>query len=250
MMKNIEERRRKELDAIIDASTSARYLMEKEMSLAIKDGNVEKVAELMKEWTADKECFHDVPLTGENELFLYKNQLEHMNTYSRLAAMSGELLPYQSYILSMQNSILIDRSNSISFLKEKIFDKMCAEYSQAVRNFSTKNYSDTMKEIVQYISEHLVEELTLSNLAERYHMHPVHLARKFKQETKLTFIEYVNIMRTNLSKYFFHLDKYSLSEVAYLSGFNSHSYFTKVFKKNTGQTPTLYIKNLYKGIRV
>lgn len=101
-----------------------------------------------------------------------------------------------------------------------------------------------MKEIIKFVTDHLTVDLTLKDIAEKFDMHPVHLARKFKQETGITYVSYMNNQRIFLAQYLFHLQTYELSDVAYLAGFNSHSYFTKVFKKITGLTPTKYIKQL------
>lgn len=174
----------------------------------------------------------------------FKNLLIGVNTYCRIAAKNGEVLPLILYLISERYTILINHADSLEFLKEHVFYKMPQQYCEAVRQYSSRNYSDSMESIVYEISQNLTDNLTLKDIAEQHDMHPVHLARKFKAETGITFIAYINEMRISLAKYYFFLNEYRLNEVVDLAGFNSHSYFTKVFKKITGITPTKYIRQL------
>ena len=174
----------------------------------------------------------------------YKNVLLSNNTYCRLAAKNGDVLPLYLYLLSEQYNRLIESADSIEFLMENIFYQMPKDYCEFVHKYSITSYSNTMKDIIKFVTDHLTVDLTLKDIAEKFDMHPVHLARKFKQETGITYVSYMNNQRIFLAQYLFHLQTYELSDVAYLAGFNSHSYFTKVFKKITGLTPTKYIKQL------
>lgn len=239
-----QEQRLEKLKQLNSEAYSFRYQIEDQVTDAISEGNIETLNDYLEVWRAQDRLFDPCPISSSDELQELKTQLTICNTYSRIAAKNGGLLPLHLHILSKQYSILIERAHSVKYLKNEIFFNLFRDYCQAVKLFSTSNYSGVMKEIVSYIAEHLTEEMTLTSVASLFGMHPVHLARKFKQETGTTFIGYVNQHRVYLAKYYFHEDVYQLSEVAYLSGFNSHSYFTKVFKKITGETPTEYVKRL------
>ncbi|WP_277630898.1 helix-turn-helix domain-containing protein [Atopococcus tabaci] len=221
-----------------------RYQIEDQITDAITEGNKDILNEYLDIWASQEDLFGTNPVTSTDELREMKNQLVICNTYSRIAAKNGGLMPAHLHLISKRYSILIEKAPSIEYLKNDVFFNLFRDYCTAVQLFSTKSYSGVMKEIVSYIIEHLTEEMTLTSVATLFGMHPVHLARKFKQETGTTFIGYVNQHRVYLAMYYFHEDMYQLSEVAYLSGFNSHSYFTKVFKKLTGVTPTEYVKQI------
>lgn len=176
-----------------------------------------------------------------------KNSIINMNTYSRIAAKNGGVLPLTLYLISERYSILIEKAQTIDYLIDHVFYKLPREYAQAVADYSTIGYSDIIKDIVYEISKELASNLTLKEIADRHKMHPVHLARKFKAETGMTFITYINEQRIALAMYYFHLDKYKLGQIVKLAGFNSHSYFTKVFKKSQGITPTKYKRLVLKA---
>lgn len=223
---------------------SYRYLIEDQVTDAITEGNRSMLEDTLSIINLDEMLEYLGEEGKEHQLRNFKNQLIIVNTYCRIAAKNGGVLPLYLHLISERFSILIEDAESIQYLRENVYYEIYREYCQAVIDFSTLTYSSAMTEVVSYITENLTSELTLTNIASIFGMHPVHLARKFKQETGTTFIGYVNQQRIYLAKYYFHLGNYQLSEVANLSGFNSHSYFTKVFKKITGQTPTKYIKQL------
>ncbi|WP_373742434.1 helix-turn-helix domain-containing protein, partial [Jeotgalibaca porci] len=88
------------------------------------------------------------------------------------------------------------------------------------------------KEIVIFIGNHLREELNVSNLAATFHVNSSHLARKFKKETGYTISEYVNHQKIEAAKLLFQGGEVTVAEVSEKLGYNSNSYFSKIFKKN------------------
>lgn len=249
-MKNHEEKeklkqeRLNKLKELTNESMDYRYLMQDQLADAITSGDKDKLEETLKLIDIDR-VFSYLEADSDCELIdAFRNHLMTVNTYARIAARNGGVLPLYLHLIFERFSMIIKDTYSLDYLIEHVYFELFREYCHAVIYFSTSNYSSVMKEIVTYITENLTSELTLTNIASIYGMHPVHLARKFKQETGNTFIGYVNQQRVYLAKYYFHLGNYQLSEVANLAGFNSHSYFTKVFKKMTGKTPTKYLKDI------
>jgi YesN/AraC family two-component response regulator len=240
----LKQDRINKLKGLNDDAVNYRYLVEDQATDAITEGDQSLLADTLQIIELEKVLDY---LKQDGVAYLlrnFKNHLIIVNTYCRIAAKNGGVLPLYLHLISERFSMLIEDADSVEFLREHVYHEIYQEYCQAVSEFSTTEYSPVMTEIVRYITENLTDNLTLTMIAEKFDMHPVHLARKFKQETGTTFISYVNVQRVYLAKYYFHLGRYQLSEVATLSGFNSHSYFTKVFKKTTGQTPTRYLKQL------
>lgn len=240
----LKTKRITQLKSLNSQALSNRYKLEDLTTDAIRAGDLEELDAALENLDLDKLLDGLEDAEQGNLLRNYKNLLFSINTYCRIAAKNGEVLPLYLHLVSERYTSLIESATSVDFLNKNVFYAIYYDYCNAVNQFSTKNYSDVMTEIVRYITNNLTSNLTLKDIAEEYDMHPVHLARKFKQETGITFIGYVNQQRIFLAKYYFRLQKYQLSEVAYLSGYNSHSYFTKVFKKLTGDTPTKYIRRI------
>lgn len=243
----LKDKRLSKLRELTADAMNYRYLIQDQLSDAITEGDQTKLNETLALLDMDK-LFAYLAADGDDDLLdNLKNHLITVNTYSRIAAKNGGVLPLYLHLIYERFTIIIKDATSVDYLVDHVYFDIFRDYCDAVANFSTTAYSSVMKEIVSYITENLTSELTLTNIASIYGMHPVHLARKFKQETGNTFIGYVNQQRVYLAKYYFHLGEHQLSEVANLAGFNSHSYFTKVFKKITGKTPTKYLKELPKN---
>lgn len=223
-----------------EESANENYIRLFENFLAISTGDMEALKKTTSLWY---EMDHPLDFCQNDKLSdieWFQFQLRVLNTHCRLSAETGGLVRQSNYLISSKYTLLIERGESIDFLKKYVFYEVFEDYCLAVKNLSTKNLSDIMIKIITYINDYLTEDLTLQLIATEFNIHPVHLARKFKQETGATFVEYINSQRIERAKFLFYLNRFSLSDIAHLAGFNSHSYFTKVFKKITGEKPSQF----------
>ena len=69
---------------------------------------------------------------------------------------------------------------------------MINEYCDVVKLYSTLKFSPIVKKAVDYIQLNLEEPLTLNDIAATIHVNPSHLSRKFKEDTNMNIIEYIN----------------------------------------------------------
>nr|WP_314896733.1 AraC family transcriptional regulator [uncultured Flavobacterium sp.] len=63
----------------------------------------------------------------------------------------------------------------------------------------------------------------------------------------MSFGEYIRKLRIEKAIQLMQSSQYSLSEIAYLTGFSDQSHFNRIFKKHSGKTPTAYKKDLLKS---
>ena len=70
-----------------------------------------------------------------------------------------------------------------------------------------------------------------------------YFCRIIKEELGCTFTEYVNRLRIERSKVLLRSSGISIAEVACAVGFDDQSYFTRIFKKQTGVAPGKYREN-------
>ncbi|MEJ7678356.1 MAG: helix-turn-helix transcriptional regulator [Segetibacter sp.] len=81
-------------------------------------------------------------------------------------------------------------------------------------------------------------------------MNPSYLSREFsKHFNNLSFGEYIRKLRIEKAIELMRQNKYSLTEVAYLTGFSDQSHFTRIFKQHTGKSPSAYKKQWEKSKR-
>ncbi|MGN1077351.1 MAG: helix-turn-helix domain-containing protein [Candidatus Gallimonas sp.] len=90
------------------------------------------------------------------------------------------------------------------------------------------------------IETHYAQQITVDILCEIFHFSRPTLFSRFKQEHGMGITEYVNSLRIEMSKKF--LERYSVSETAERVGIEDPNYFSRMFKKNTGLTPSQYAR--------
>jgi two-component system response regulator YesN len=97
---------------------------------------------------------------------------------------------------------------------------------------------------VEYINENYMDNLTLTSVAEKVGVTSAYLSTLFTQTMNIGFIDYLNKVRIDRACNFLHNNQLKSYEVAYKVGFHDEKYFTKVFKKITGHSPSQFRKIL------
>lgn len=98
-----------------------------------------------------------------------------------------------------------------------------------------------MGAIYKYIHANYDETPDVNKIASSVHLSTAAFCRYFKKQTKMTFTEFVNQYRITQAKTLLLRD-ISISEACYEVGFESLSYFNKLFKKITGENPSVFKK--------
>lgn len=94
--------------------------------------------------------------------------------------------------------------------------------------------------VQKYISAHIEERLSLNDIASVFNISPNYLSLLFKKYTDTGFSEYISQMKIARAKELMAEGNLKIYEIADRLGFESAFYFSKVFKKVTGHTPTDY----------
>ena len=91
-----------------------------------------------------------------------------------------------------------------------------------------------------YITEHQHEPISLGQVAGAVNTSAFYFCKMFKQATGLTFTDYVGRVRVEKTKNLLINPHKRISEAAYEAGFQSLSQFNRVFRRVTGQAPTVW----------
>lgn len=94
--------------------------------------------------------------------------------------------------------------------------------------------------ITRYLQEHLAEDVSLSILAEQFHLNAQYISQLFKSEIGVGFLSYLTSIRMEKAKKLLLSTSASIADVAEQSGYGDYRVFTKVFKKSEGVTPSQY----------
>lgn len=107
-----------------------------------------------------------------------------------------------------------------------------------------QTYNPAVQEVVRYVEEHLHEPLQLKDLAEHLHMNASYLSALFKEQTGLTFSEYLMRRRVQRAKELLSSTQMTIQEIADATGYQTDKYFVKVFRSLEGISPGQYRKQL------
>lgn len=110
-------------------------------------------------------------------------------------------------------------------------------------DFSQIQHSNTIYRIMEYIKSHYSQKITLERIAAHVYLSAPHISGIFRKETGQTISEYIQFVRIEKSKLLLRQPAIAISDVASMCGFEEQSYFSRVFKKQTGISPKKYRQN-------
>lgn len=100
-----------------------------------------------------------------------------------------------------------------------------------------------MTEILQYMEDHLCDDIGLTALAQRASVTPAHFSRVFKQRIGMNVTEYMMTKRIVRAKDLLLETDGKINEIAETCGFESLPHFHRMFKRVLGVTPAAYRKS-------
>lgn len=109
---------------------------------------------------------------------------------------------------------------------------------EALRKLSSSpEKRDVELEIKKYVRDHLVDNITVTDIAGALHFNPQYLMRVFKKKTDMSIVEYITKTRLEMAKKILVETNLPIQEIANMVGYSDYAYFTRVFKKETGYSP-------------
>lgn len=121
---------------------------------------------------------------------------------------------------------------------------MAGIYEQLLHHASESMESihRSVVEARQYIDTNFARDLSLDQIAEHVRMSPFHLARIFKSAMRCTVMDYVTQRRIDEAQRLMRESRLSIKEIAADVGYADQNYFSRVFRRLTGTTPSTYRK--------
>ena len=212
-------------------------------------------------WVNDPEFFNgqatypaDAIVIHFSEKFLGEDffHLPEMESFNHVLRLSHQGLAIHGKPRAQINAIMkkMIRMNGLQRLSAllTIFDILsrAIEYETlASHGFIQKNTlksSGQFRKINEYIMLNFQEEISLSEAAQEANMAVTTFCNFFKENFRMTFIEYVNTLRIGYACKLLGEGDLHIVEVAYQCGFNSLANFNRQFKKNKKMTPSEYRK--------
>lgn len=100
------------------------------------------------------------------------------------------------------------------------------------------NIHPSVRIVADYISVHYNLNIQLVQLSKICFLNPEYLSKLFKKETGTSLVDYINWIRIQRAKDLLEYTDEKIIDISLLVGFNSSSYFCRIFKQNTGFSPS------------
>ena len=166
-----------------------------------------------------------------------KAELEHSNVL-RISSLEKSSL-FRS-IMRLEHSFSDDGYAS-ELYRQVLFLEFMIHLNRAARKnrlefIDTQNYNLKIQEILQYVNDHLSEDLTIDGLAGRFFISKYYMMRLFKQETGYTLGQYITQKRLLLARELI-LSGVPSTQVCFDCGFRDYSTFSRSYKKLFQESP-------------
>lgn len=133
-------------------------------------------------------------------------------------------------------SILQDEKSAMDYIVRIMNKALVLREKKA-----SSRYEDVVSEVIHYIEDNYAqEELSLNLLASHVNFSPNHLSMIFSQQTGQTLIRYLTDYRMNRAKELLRCSSKKSSVISMEVGYKDPHYFSYLFKKTQGMTPTQY----------
>ena len=132
--------------------------------------------------------------------------------------------------------------NPVDHLFIDVFNKFIKQKA------AQKKTPDWVKELKEIIQDQIDTNLNLTDISKSLDINPSYLSREFSKHFKdLSFGEYIRKLRIEKAVQLIKTNQYSLTEVAYLTGFSDQSHFTRIFKQHMDKSPSTFKKEWSKS---
>lgn len=167
--------------------------------------------------------------------FEYAKKALQLGVFEYLVKPIGKTL----LIETIQKALELDRSMERLHTIEKLVDPKLLE----VRSEEAR-YGPQIQMAMTYIDEHLHEAISMKQVADYFHLNASYFSVLFKEETGVTFSDYLTRTRLQKAKELLITTSMPIWEIAEKVGYSTAKYFIQVFKDNEGMSPRHYRKEM------
>ncbi len=173
--------------------------------------------------------------------FIYKDVQKIKNRFFELALDLFRALASQGLetaIIEQQKRIMVTlESSDIMLLKLNFWQHILA-ISLELKSLREERRNELIEKAKRHLNDNFQKEIKLSDVAKEVNMSYHYFSKFFKEETGQNFTDYLVNIRVKEAKRLLEGDTFSIKEVSFCVGYKDPNYFSKIFKKVAGITPT------------
>lgn len=224
-----------------EREAAPRYAQDKEQELlhSLRAGNGEKALRELERFFEEMKGWTPLPDPHDIRSLYYELALLMLRVFY-------ESVPVE--VLQPYDRRLRDRSSQeLDSLRafQQLLMELCSAGCAWIEKERAGDATQLIYRAVDYIRSHLHVDLTVEHCAKQINISGGHFASLFKKVTGTTFNQFVTAERIERAKRLL-IENYQVQEIAQALGYEHRRYFSEVFKKHTGQTPSEF-KEAYLG---
>lgn len=159
-----------------------------------------------------------------------------------LALIEGlkEIYPWLDKLLDLSEYTEADFTRALSFLESKeIFLEIIKELIRKIKQFAPGGKMNSMvRNICRVVLNNMDNQVSIKFIADKLFLNQSYLSTLYKEKTGIPLVEYITMVKMERAKILFQNSEIKNYEVASKLGYKDVEYFSKVFKKYTGITPS------------
>lgn len=195
------------------------------LSLALEEGNAAWIDMAVNLWTQ----------YAASERLLPRLVKEICGNFVRQMAFESNGVIDSSFFLWLGQAVHIDEA---ARLTKRELRNLWRQHTLAPVPAQGKDIR--LQAIDQFLDEHADQMITSLDMAEHLHLNASYFSRYFKKLAGVNFTDYVNQYKINMAIAMLSRRNETVENVAYTLGFSDRAYFSKVFKKYSGKSPSEY----------
>lgn len=199
-------------------------------------------AELFFEWLLAHKLEYELDIPAKiYEIILYlEERAYHLGVKTYHFSNRGNYFKksFETDTVEKANSGRLSES-SLCSIKEWFLEKIVEIYT----NINTQMAKQTNSKIIEannYILKFYYKDISLDDVSREVDISPYYFSKLYKEETGENFIDYLTKIRINKAKELLEDNSLSIKEICISVGYSDPNYFSRIFKKCTGITPTRY----------
>lgn len=187
---------------------------------------------------------------------------EYCDEKNDLSLCLRQALSEQSHVLRLHSSMNGKLGSTIRELDRSLYDEDYAnelyhrilflEFMIQLNRAALHNHvefigdsasNDKILAVLDYLNEHLTEDISIDELSSRFFLNRYYLMHTFKEQTGYTIGSYLSTKRLFLARDLIAKGT-PITDVCYACGFHNYSTFSRAYKKSFGESPREYRQNL------
>lgn len=185
-------------------------------------------------------------LSSTDFMRTFKNQYKKICYMACFIAIEAKVPYHKALKITDDFSSKVEELDNISEIFH-LFKITLISITNLVGKSKVTLYSKPVHQVMDYITFHYAEKITLKKLAEHTRLSTSYLSKQIKKETGMNLVDNINRVRIERSKELLIDDNISILEAAHSVGFIYQNHFASVFRKFMNITPTAYKKSMGKA---